>query len=63
MKNLMMKILKKVIASRTYEGTTGNLNLDAVKGEKERIESFVYSETKKVDKVVNTLTGHNFPVI
>ena len=54
---------EKVIASRTYEGTTGNLNLDAVKGEKERIESFVYSETKKVDKVVNTLTGHNFPVI
>ena len=54
---------EKVIASRTYEGTTGNLNLAAVKSEKERIDSFVYDETKRVDKVVNTLTGRSFPVV
>ncbi len=52
-----------VIASRSYEGTSGNLNLAAVKGEKNRIDSFVFEETKKVDKVVNTLTGRIFPVV
>ena len=54
---------EKVIASRTYEGTTGNLNLSAVKGEKERIDRFVYNETRMIDRVVNTLTGHSFPVV
>lgn len=52
-----------VIASRSYEGTSGNLNLAAVKADKNRIDSFVFEETKKVDKVVNTLTGRIFPVV
>ena len=54
---------EEVIASRTYEGTTGNLNLDAARAEKERIDSFIIDQTKKVDRVVNTLTGHSFPVV
>lgn len=54
---------EKVIASRTYEGTTGNLNLASVREEKDRIDSFVSEELKKIDKVVNTLTGHTFSII
>ncbi len=54
---------EKVIASRSYEGTTGCLNLLPVSSEKERIDSFLFEESKKIDRVINTLTGRIFQVV